>query len=220
MIWFSEFPNYAPTSVVKKKHNLASLITRIDMLLTYVLQDNYKWKDGYQKTFYRLPHLFLSQATLGSLRSPISFSPCFTWELFRRLITSASSTYSKMPFIRTLFLSYDTSSVTKRASYTLSCVQRNRQNWILKWKNKTQYLYQWFFGFRVIQFFTGGKYLSLYQKYSVYYLAYPSDFLGEEQRRYGKTHRDWFSNGACIRCHCDKEGTLGHLILPLRIVAK
>ena len=115
--------------------------------------------DGYQKTFYRLPRLFLSQATLGSLRSPISFSPCFTWELFRRLITSASSTYSKMPFIRTLFLSYDTSSVTKRASYTLSCVQRNRQNWILKWKNKTQYLYQWFFGFRVIQFFTGGKYL-------------------------------------------------------------
>ena len=62
--------------------------------------------------------------------------------------------------------------------------------------------------------------LWLLQKYSVYYLAYPSDFLGEEQRRYGKTHRDWFSNGACIRCHCDKEGTLGHLILPLRIVAK
>ena len=55
---------------------------------------------------------------------------------------------------------------------------------------------------------------------SVLLIAYPSDFLGEEQRRYGKTHRDWFSNGACIRCHCDKEGTLGHLILPLRIVAK
>ena len=39
------------------------------MLLTYVLQDNYKWKDGYQKTFYRLPRLFFipGHARLSSL---------------------------------------------------------------------------------------------------------------------------------------------------------
>ena len=91
-------------------------------------------------------------------------------------------------------------------------------------KNKTQYFYQCFFGLTFIQFLTGRKYLLgsyyFYQKYSVYNLAYPFDFLGEEQRRHGKTHRDWLSNGARIWCHCDKEGTLGHLILPLQIVVK
>ena len=135
-IWLAAFPNHARTNLVKvdafkrpyKKHNLTGLITLIDVLLTYVLQGNCKWKDGlHQNKVYRLLALF-SQPGHTQLTSlaDFSFSPHFTREPQFANLSLRSLVVSK------LWLITGTRSATKRASYTLSGVQRNRQNCILE----------------------------------------------------------------------------------------